>query len=357
MEPELMTAGGKPRCVGRACGPAIKNMYPGAAVRYTEAQCKTACEEGSALCKTCKGYEAAFMVGENTKKKFHGSLGGPMTPYSHIVGSEWNLSTKAKDAAKAAATAMKDEAKAMKAAVNIFSEAESAAAAVAKAAEKERKDAAKGLREAEADAKKREAEAKRAGTAAAKAAKAATQMEKKAAVTEKRVSTFEDQLSGRLGWAQIGHRPYLPSALLPYSSSNGVKGYQARPGSARRTSSGARRTSSGARRNTRGRFTSSGSRRNTRGRFTSSSAAAPARRSSSMRRSNATRKAGAATAIQRGYRNFMNRSRKAAPMMPIVSAAAAPAPLAPKSSSNTASNLGGNMFGLENMGSNIPDLD
>ncbi len=254
-----MTKGGKPRCVGRACGPAIKNMYPGAAIRYTEAQCERACEDGSTLCKICKGRENAYAAGTNTKKQFHGLLGGPMTPYSHIVGSEWNLSTRAKNAAavaKKAATeakkAIDEEAKASKGAAKLFAEAETEAAKALAAATKERKAAEaaaekerKATEKAVADAKKAEIAAKRAATATRKAKTAATASKKLSEVVEKKVDPFLERLSGRLGWAQIGHRPYLPSALLPYSSSNGVKGREGR----RASSASGRRTSSGTRRN------------------------------------------------------------------------------------------------------------
>ncbi len=351
MEPEPLTAGGKPRCIGRVCGPPIKALYPGAKDRFPEDQCKRACAEGSSQCETCLANEALYMAGTNTKKRYHGVIGGPITPYSHIIGSEWNLTTREKNAAKAAKAAAADEKKATTMAVKIFAEAESAAAAVAKAATKERKEAEAAAKAAATEAKreaaelkKREAEERRATAVAARTEKAAAAAAAAAKETERRMGAFGDQLSGRLGWAQIGHRPFLPTALLPYSSSNGTKGYQARPGSARRTSS-ARRSSarrSNAAKAIQRAFRTRKAGRNARGRFTSS---APGRRSSSQRRSNA------AKAIQRAFR-----TRKAtAPSMPIIAAA-------PKSSSSSAaSNLGGNMFGLENMNANgngaLPELD
>lgn len=373
MEPEALTADGKPRCIGRVCGPAIKALYPGAKDRFPEDQCKRVCKKDATQCETCLANEALYMAGTNTKKRYHGVIGGPITPYSHIIGSEWNLTTREKNAAKAAKAAAADEKKATTMAVKIFAEAESAAAAVAKAATKERKEAEAAAKAAATEAKreaaelkKREAEERRATAVAARTEKAAAAAAAAAKETERRMGAFGEQLSGRLGWAQIGHRPFLPTALLPYSSSNGTKGYQARPGSARRTSS-ARRSSarrSNAAKAIQRAFRTRKAGRNARGRFTSSTRrASTARRSSSAslqtlpellvpwHEVHAKRAGNAASKIQRAFR-----TRKAtAPSMPIIAAA-------PKSSSSSAaSNLGGNMFGLENMNANgngaLPELD
>ena len=94
----------KARCIGRLCDPKTKHLYEGApggsAFRYTEMQCKRACEEGSNLCKICNKHEQEYM--NKPSHKFPGRIGGPLTEEAHIVGSKWNIDMRVKEAKAAA---------------------------------------------------------------------------------------------------------------------------------------------------------------------------------------------------------------------------------------------------------------
>jgi hypothetical protein len=96
-------------CVGRLCGDQIKT--DGRAIRFMEKQCKAACAAGSDLCGKCMKYETAYMGGDGPLK-WHGRFGQANLPEaSHIVGSAWNVATRAKEdakLAKAAAAAVDD---------------------------------------------------------------------------------------------------------------------------------------------------------------------------------------------------------------------------------------------------------
>ena len=90
------------RCTSRRCGESYHPNGPGTAARYTEKQCIRYCPPGStsALCSTCEG-----QVGN--PKVWHGVMGGPLPPYSHIRSeghplTNWNAATQAKEQAKAA---------------------------------------------------------------------------------------------------------------------------------------------------------------------------------------------------------------------------------------------------------------
>jgi multidrug efflux pump subunit AcrA (membrane-fusion protein) len=89
------------RCTSRRCVDPSHPNGPGTAARYSEAQCKRYCPPGSAspLCGTCEG-----QVGN--PKLWHGVMGGPLPPYSHIrlpghPLTNWNVRTRAKEQAKA----------------------------------------------------------------------------------------------------------------------------------------------------------------------------------------------------------------------------------------------------------------
>jgi hypothetical protein len=98
MPPKAAAKG--PQCIGRDCGPAI--LEAGKAMRLTEAQCDRACAEGSNLCTICEGREIADMKSLPAGKRWHGRIGGPIPPGSHIVGSQWNIDTAKKEALAAA---------------------------------------------------------------------------------------------------------------------------------------------------------------------------------------------------------------------------------------------------------------
>lgn len=69
--------------------------------RMIEGPCKRACAKNSNLCKICLGREEKYMLGINTTK-WHGRIGGPIAPESHIIGSEWNKADREREARKAA---------------------------------------------------------------------------------------------------------------------------------------------------------------------------------------------------------------------------------------------------------------
>ena len=122
----------KTQCVGRDCGAPI--VEEGKAMRFTEAQCDRACAEGSNLCKICMKREEANLGGK--PGKWHGRIGGPLPPGSHIVGSDWNIATAEKEARLAAkkATAVAKPATAPKTVKAAAAVAVSAAATVKVAA-------------------------------------------------------------------------------------------------------------------------------------------------------------------------------------------------------------------------------
>lgn len=149
-----------PTCVGRLCGDKFQ-YAPDTVFRYTEKQCKRACAEGSDLCKICEKHEEANMAGNSTK--WHGRMGAPLPPKSHVEGSDWNIQLRLKEAAKAA--------KAL-GTVNEVEKAEKKAAAALKVAATEE-------RKAEVALRKEEAARKRASHAVAKAEKALVRKTKK----------------------------------------------------------------------------------------------------------------------------------------------------------------------------------
>jgi colicin import membrane protein len=101
----MATAAANRICIGRVCGPAMKEE--GRAIRYAEARCAAACAEGSDLCKKCMGYETKYMAGEGPLK-FHGRMGQANLPAeSHIFGSAWNVAARAKEDARAAKAVVK----------------------------------------------------------------------------------------------------------------------------------------------------------------------------------------------------------------------------------------------------------
>lgn len=130
MEQVMLTAKGAPRCVGRKCGSPMKEE--GRAARYKAVQCDKACEAGSNLCRLCMKHE-----GEG---KLHGRIGGPIAEWSHIAGSAWNATTRAKEDKKlglvaktavVAAEAAEDAADAAAGAVEVVAAAMGGAGAAA----------------------------------------------------------------------------------------------------------------------------------------------------------------------------------------------------------------------------------
>jgi hypothetical protein len=90
------------RCTSRRCVNPSNPNGPGTAARYTEAQCVRYCPPGSTsgLCGTCEG-----QVGN--PKLWHGVMGGPLPPYSHIrlpghPLTNWNAATQAKEQGRTA---------------------------------------------------------------------------------------------------------------------------------------------------------------------------------------------------------------------------------------------------------------
>ena len=153
-----------PQCVGRQCGEKVQ--VQGAVTRYTAAQCKRACENGSNLCGLCRGHEEADMSGQPiAKSKWHGRVGGPLPSASHIEGSKWNAVMREKEAARAAKAAVVEASSEVKAA------AASAKAAKA-AAEREERELMAALRREEVALRREEVSTKKAATAAIRAAKA-----------------------------------------------------------------------------------------------------------------------------------------------------------------------------------------
>lgn len=67
--------------------------------RLVGKRCAAPCAKNSNLCLSCILEEEKYMLGESyTQPTWHGRIDGPLPPYSHIEGSEWNkkLRTKAK---------------------------------------------------------------------------------------------------------------------------------------------------------------------------------------------------------------------------------------------------------------------
>ena len=105
-----------PSCKGGIC---IARTHAGVARLITdgrkipfkvlnEARCARECEIESNLCTLCKKYEESYLIGENQKKskKWHGRIGGPIAPQSHIEGSQKikEINAQAKNAKNATKT-------------------------------------------------------------------------------------------------------------------------------------------------------------------------------------------------------------------------------------------------------------
>jgi hypothetical protein len=159
------------RCIGRKCGDEIREE--GRAIRYVEAQCKEMCATDASLCGKCIDLQTKYMMGAN-KGKYHGIMGEPLLPKSHIRGSAWNIETRKKEDAKLRKIASETEE-----AVEEVGATATAAAASSKVALTAANSAAA---KAETAAKKtKEKEAAKAAKEAAKAAKAAAKEAEKAA--------------------------------------------------------------------------------------------------------------------------------------------------------------------------------
>lgn len=170
------------RCIGRKCGHEIREE--GRAIRYAEGQCKTMCATDSSLCRECLDLQVQYMMGAN-KGKYHGVMGGPLPPGSHIKGSAWNIEKSKKEAAKLRKIASDTEeaveevgatATAAAASSKVALTAANSAAAKAETAAKKtkEKDAAKAAKEAAKAAKAAAKEAEKAAADAEKAKKKAT---------------------------------------------------------------------------------------------------------------------------------------------------------------------------------------
>jgi hypothetical protein len=130
LERIMVTAKGKPRCKGRACGTKVMGL-PGKFARYEEAQCARACADGTDYCSVCF---PRFLKAEAGDKPltWHGDIGGPLPNTSLIIGGPRNVALRARAAEKAAAEARI----AAKAAEKAAAKAEKAAAAAAAKDEK-----------------------------------------------------------------------------------------------------------------------------------------------------------------------------------------------------------------------------
>ena len=105
----------KRKCIGRTCLPENAYIPEGATVkRYRERPCERECKDpDSKLCSLCTKYQQAYLEDPSSKGalKFHGVMGQPLPPHSHIrtenesLRSEWNIKTSAKEAARGAAPA------------------------------------------------------------------------------------------------------------------------------------------------------------------------------------------------------------------------------------------------------------
>jgi hypothetical protein len=132
------------RCTGRRCGPEMKIPEdPSGPYRYPPVQCKEECDADSELCKTCMKWKAQYDAGK--QDKWHGYIHGEIPAKSHTLGSEWNLTLRAKYAEKMAKAAMGESNAAPKA----KKAAKKALEAVAEAKEA-RIEAVSALKEAEA---------------------------------------------------------------------------------------------------------------------------------------------------------------------------------------------------------------
>ena len=107
-----MSLGGPPAglpCLGDRCmarrliknskfkiDPAVKGLKED---RYKGTQCASVCskDKKSNLCTDCIIKEEKYMLGESyTQPEWHGRIDGPLPPYSHIEGSEWNKALRVK---------------------------------------------------------------------------------------------------------------------------------------------------------------------------------------------------------------------------------------------------------------------
>ena len=255
----------KKQCVGRVCGPKLES--PNKAARYTDAQCDRFCAEGSNLCKVCTKREDAYMAGETTGT-YHGRKGGPIPPYSHIRGSEWNIQTRVKEAERAArlaaaATAGPGVPKAAKSAAKVAksaaSEAASASIIVVAAARSENDALARAevlLGKAATAAKKGASAEKTVAAATVTATEAAVKAVKQVRkATEKRPKTEKrPTIRPSAARRKTNSRPAvrIPEGYEPLASNSSLtnRSYFA----ANRSSNS--RSSSTRRRNARGRFLS-----------------------------------------------------------------------------------------------------
>jgi hypothetical protein len=193
---------GKPRCIGLKCGPEVPGTKP---KRYTAVQCDKACAEGSNLCVACMRQEAANLANTGSMK-FHGRFGAPPVAWSHIVGSEWNLALKAKEAGATAGTKKSVAKRAVSAATEAAVATNAAEAAVAgagapPAAKEAVKKAKATLAEAVKEVKEAEAEAvavvEKALVKATRAAKKAEREASAARRTARRSSSNATTWSNR----------------------------------------------------------------------------------------------------------------------------------------------------------------
>jgi hypothetical protein len=215
-----------PQCQGRECGTKVQPA-PGAAFRYTEAQCKRACAEGSDLCGKCTAHEEKNMAGMPIGKSgWHGRMGGPYHKNSHIVGTPWNVkktqeeaAAAAKMVAKVASNAAASGAPVAKAAAKVAVKASKEAVAAAKAA-------AKFERELDAALLKQSREMQRAETAAARASAAARKTKKAKSSSSYPTSSSSVRTSSRRSSSQI----YYPASRAASGSrSRSVRSNRATP--------------------------------------------------------------------------------------------------------------------------------
>jgi hypothetical protein len=80
------------RCMGRRPDYELHDDRRWKPFVLAASQCRDSPVAGSDLCKTCKAREAKGTA----EDRWHGRISGPITPDSHIAGSEWFLSGKPK---------------------------------------------------------------------------------------------------------------------------------------------------------------------------------------------------------------------------------------------------------------------
>jgi len=181
----------KTQCVGRKCGEKyLPGGEEGRFYRYKEDRCKAMCAEDANLCKACEGIQTKYMMGDaKGVSLWHGKVGEPLPPKSHIEGSEWNAESRVKEDARFAKLAAKTATAAASETVAVGTKVTAAAKAAEKAAAEAEKAAVKAKKEAEkaaADAEKAAAKAARdAEKAAADAEKAVKKAVKEAAADMK----------------------------------------------------------------------------------------------------------------------------------------------------------------------------